>query len=62
MQKMNSFGNETSRNGKTETAGRKYIDYEIQRSIARGNGLVGIQINHLKNAIAKFKPKGYCPF
>ena len=32
-----------------KTAGRKYINYEIQQSIARGNGLVGIQINHLKD-------------
>lgn len=32
-----------------KTAGRKYINYEIQQSIDRGNGLVGIQINHLKD-------------
>src|SRR5258707_15834498 len=31
------------------TAGRKYINYEIEKSIARGNGLVGIQIHHLKD-------------
>ncbi len=30
-----------------KTAGRKYINYEIQQSIDRGNGLVGIQISHL---------------
>lgn len=29
------------------TAGRKYINYEIDQSLARGNGLVGIQINDL---------------
>ncbi len=32
-----------------KTAGRKFINYEIQKSIDRGNGLVGIQINHLKD-------------
>ncbi len=32
-----------------KTAGRKYINYEIQQSIDRGNGLVGIQIHHLQD-------------
>src|SRR5246127_5543228 len=32
-----------------QTAGRKFINYEIQKSIDRGNGLVGVQIHHLKN-------------
>lgn len=32
----------------SSTAGRKFINYEIQKSIDRGNGLVGIQINQLK--------------
>ena len=32
-----------------ETANRKYVTYEIEQSIARGNGLLGIRINHLKN-------------
>jgi hypothetical protein len=31
------------------TANRKYINYEIDQSIARGNGLVAIQIHHLKD-------------
>ena len=31
------------------TAGRKYIDYEISQSIARGNAIIGVQIHHLKN-------------
>jgi len=31
------------------TAGRKYINYEIQQSIARGNGILGVQIHHLKS-------------
>jgi hypothetical protein len=33
----------------SQTAGRKYIDYEIKQSIARGNGLIGIQIHELKD-------------
>lgn len=32
-----------------KTAGRKYINYEIDKSLERGNGLVGIQIHHLKD-------------
>lgn len=32
-----------------KTANRKFIDYEIAQSIARGNGIVGVQIHHLKN-------------
>lgn len=29
------------------TAYRTYLDYEVERSIAQGNGLVGLRINHL---------------
>ena len=32
-----------------KTAGRKYINYEIDQSIARGNGIVAVQLHHLKN-------------
>ena len=32
-----------------QTANRKYIKYEIEQSIARGNGVVGIKIHHLKD-------------
>jgi hypothetical protein len=32
-----------------QTAGRKFINYEIQESIDRGNGLVGLQIHHLED-------------
>ncbi len=31
------------------TTSRKYINYEIDQSLARGNGLVAIQIHHLKD-------------
>lgn len=30
-----------------QTAGRQYINYEIEKSIERGNGVVGIHIAHL---------------
>ncbi len=30
------------------TKQRKYINYEIDQSLARGNGLVAVQIHHLK--------------
>jgi hypothetical protein len=52
-----------------KTAGRKYINYEIDQSIKRGNGIVGIQIHELKNSDgdkdsvgntpAKIKANGY---
>lgn len=29
------------------TAGRKFINYEISQSVQRGNGLLGLRINHL---------------
>jgi hypothetical protein len=29
------------------SAERKYIDYEIEQSINRGNGILGLRINHL---------------
>lgn len=32
-----------------KTAGRKFINYEIRKSLDRGNGIVGFQIHHLKN-------------
>jgi hypothetical protein len=32
-----------------KTAGRHFINYEINQSIERGNGIVGIKIHHLKD-------------
>jgi len=31
------------------TINRKYINYEIDQSLARGNGIVAVQIHHLKD-------------
>ncbi len=44
-----------------KTAGRKYINYEIDKSIERGNGIVGIQIHHLKNESGETDPPGEIP-
>lgn len=44
-----------------KTAGRTYINYEIQKSIDRGNGLVGIQIHHLKDRNGNVDPAGATP-
>jgi Thoeris protein ThsB, TIR-like domain len=33
----------------SETASRPWVRYEVQQSIARKNGLLGIHIHHLKN-------------
>ncbi|HJT20761.1 MAG TPA: TIR domain-containing protein [Nitrospira sp.] len=31
------------------TANRAYVSYEIERSVARGNGILGIRINNIKD-------------
>ncbi len=43
------------------TAGRKFINYEIQKSIDRGNGILGVKINHLKNFAGETDPEGDIP-
>jgi hypothetical protein len=37
----------------TQTSGRPYVQYEIEQSIARNNGLLGIHIHHLKDRESK---------
>ena len=44
-----------------KTAGRKFINYEIQKSLDRGNGLVGMQIHHLKNHLGEIDVVGDIP-
>ena len=44
-----------------KTAGRKFINYEIQKSLDRGNGIVGIQIHHLKNSDGETDSPGDSP-
>lgn len=43
------------------TANRKYINYEIDQSLARGNGLVAVQIHHLKDQNGKTGSPGAIP-
>jgi len=45
----------------SKTAGRKFINYEIEQSAKRGNGIVGIQINHLKDKDGNIDPVGETP-
>ncbi len=43
------------------SAHRKYIVYELERSFERGNGLVGITINHLSDGQGKSEPEASIP-
>ena len=45
-----------------DTAGRKWINYEIVKSWDRGMGVVGIHVHGLKNADGKVSAKGRNPF
>lgn len=45
----------------SQTAGRKYINYEIEKSIERGNAIFGLQIHHLKDKNGKVDPVGATP-
>ncbi len=44
-----------------QTANRQYIKYEIEQSMARGNGIVGIQIHHLIGHDKKADQPGTIP-
>jgi len=44
------------------TSNRKYINYEIDKSIERGNGLVAVQIHHLKDQSGNTGEPGAIPF
>ncbi|MBW1716028.1 MAG: TIR domain-containing protein [Deltaproteobacteria bacterium] len=43
------------------TAARKYINYEIDESLKRGNGLLGLQIHHLKDQNGNTASPGAIP-
>lgn len=43
------------------TAQRKYINYEIDQSLARGNGLLGLEIHHLKDQNGNTASSGATP-
>lgn len=44
-----------------DTASRKYVSYEIQKSVFRGNGVIGIQIHNIKDKDGKIDPPGPIP-
>jgi Thoeris protein ThsB, TIR-like domain len=45
----------------SETANRPWVKYEIEQSIARKNGLLGIYIHHLKDSSQATSPRGVKP-
>lgn len=45
----------------TETASRPYVKYEIEQSIARKNGLLGVYIHHLKDQNSHTSTRGPKP-
>ena len=44
-----------------ETASRRYVSYEIEKSIARGNGLLGVRVNDIKDQHGRTDPSGAVP-
>ena len=44
-----------------ETAARKYVSYEIEKSISRGNGLLGVRIHNIKDREGRTDPPGPIP-
>lgn len=43
------------------SARRTYINYEIEQSLERGNALLGLRINHLKDNDGRVDPEGEIP-
>lgn len=44
-----------------ETGNRKYVSYEVEQSVARGNGILGIRINNIKDKEGRTDPPGAVP-
>ncbi|CAN5702604.1 TIR domain-containing protein [soil metagenome] len=44
-----------------QTAYRRYVDYEIDRSLARGNGLIGVRIHNLRDQYGRSSLSGPVP-
>ena len=44
------------------TAGRKFINYEIDQSISRGNGILGLKIHHLQDKDGNADSEGDIPY
>lgn len=45
-----------------ETSTREYVNYEIKQSYMKGNGIIGIYINNIKNQGGQTDCKGHNPF
>lgn len=45
-----------------KTTGRQYINYEIEKSVERGNGILGVKIHHLKDENSNTDPEGNTPY
>jgi len=43
------------------TAYRKYLTYELEQSLHRGNGIVAVKINHLTDKSGATDEEGYVP-
>lgn len=46
----------------TETASRKWVDYEIKRSWELGKGILGIYVHNLQDRVGTQSPQGSNPF
>jgi hypothetical protein len=44
-----------------ETASRTYVSYEIEKSVARGNGILGIRIDKIRDKDGKTESPGPVP-
>jgi MTH538 TIR-like domain (DUF1863) len=45
----------------SETANRRYIAYEIERSLERGNGIIGVRIDRIKDQHGRTDSPGSVP-
>jgi hypothetical protein len=45
----------------SDTSKRKYVAYEIQQSLERGNGLLGIYVHNMKDREGRTSAKGAVP-
>jgi hypothetical protein len=45
----------------TETASRRWVNYEIERSIAKGNGLLGVRIHRIRDQSGERSERGPVP-
>lgn len=45
-----------------DTSSRKYVNYEVEQSYKKGNGLLGIYIHNMKDSDGKKDVKGKNPF